>query len=52
VYEWQGTFRDAFPGDIWGDRGPLVVTGVYLWGPNHGQPVADTLKGHDDLRAW
>ncbi len=55
MYWWQGTFRDAFQDDICRDRGPVVNNGFYLWGPNHGKPVAPTVPvantaiGHDYL---
>ena len=55
MYWWQATFRDAFQDDICRDRGPVVNNGFYLWGPNHGKPVAPTVPvantaiGHDYL---
>jgi hypothetical protein len=55
MYWWQDTFRDAFQDDICQDRGPVVNNGFYLWGKNHGQPVAPTVTaantaiGHDYL---
>jgi hypothetical protein len=55
MHWWQGQFRDAFEDDIRLDRGPVVHNGFYLWGPNHGKPVAPTVSaadsaiGHDYL---
>ncbi len=57
MYWWQSTFRDAFPDAILQDRGPQVYRGFYLWGSNHGQPVAPTVLpantagGHEYLNA-
>ena len=53
MHLWQSRFRDAFPDAINRDRGPVVYNGYYMWGENHGRPVAptahlaETFAGHD-----
>lgn len=41
---WQIIFPDADPAAIDADRGPEVKTGLYVWPPLAGRPVAPTMK--------
>ncbi len=55
LHEWRGLYPDVHPQQLIADRGPLVHQGLYLYGPQHGQPVAPTVlraqttSGHDFL---
>ncbi len=39
---WQTRFPEGNPDEIVGDRGPRVLMGHYLWGPDHGKPASPT----------
>jgi len=41
---WQIIFPDADPAAIDADRGPEVKTGLYVWPPRAGRPVAPTMN--------
>jgi hypothetical protein len=55
MLRFQTLFPDANPDRIVEDRGPNVFNGFYIWGENHGKPVApttlaaNTIYGHDYL---
>jgi hypothetical protein len=55
MLRWQTIFSDGHHDLILQDRGPNVFNGFYLWGNQHGKPVAptapaaNTLYGHDYL---